>query len=139
MPSNARPVTVILNANQSKRFVLLLEPIPPTTVDEPNPEQTTNAQHTSILTEARKKFRVKPLDRIFLKGGTEFLPSSSESLHDDVREVWVSKGEPFAGKAGPAPGSSRSGVRVDVIAEESFVDGEAVKQLKAVAGLEGVE
>ncbi|KAG9105170.1 hypothetical protein FRC07_009544 [Ceratobasidium sp. 392] len=134
MPSNSRPITVILNANQSKRFVFLLESLPSdTTTTSQSP------QHTSILTEARKKFRVKQLERVFLKGGTEFAASPVEPLHEDVREVWVSKGEPFAGKTGPAPGSRRTGARVDVIAEESYVDPEAVKQLKAVAELEGVE
>ncbi|KAG8743443.1 hypothetical protein FRC10_012022 [Ceratobasidium sp. 414] len=134
MPSDSRPITVILNANQSKRFVFLLEPLPSDTSTA-----SLNPQHTSILNEARKKFRLKQLDRIFLKGGTEFLASPVEPLHEDVHEVWVSKGEPFAGKVGPAPGSKRVGARVDVIAEESYVDPEAVKQLKAVAELEGVE
>ncbi|QRW12807.1 tRNA-splicing ligase RtcB [Ceratobasidium sp. AG-Ba] len=133
MPSTARPITVILNANQSKKFVFLLDSLPSDVgLTSPNP------QHTSILVEARKKFRVKPLDRIYLKGGTEFSPNSVEPLHEDVREVWVSKGEPFAGRSGPAPGSRRTGARVDVIAEESYVDPEAVKQLKSVAELEGV-
>ncbi|QRV84175.1 tRNA-splicing ligase RtcB [Ceratobasidium sp. AG-Ba] len=133
MPSTARPITVILNANQSKKFVFLLDSLPSDVgLTSPNP------QHTSILVEARKKFRVKPLDRIYLKGGTEFSPNSVEPLHEDVREVWVSKGEPFAGRSGPAPGSRRTGARVDVIAEESYVDPEAVKQLKSVAELEAL-
>ncbi|KAG8700327.1 hypothetical protein FRC09_006022 [Ceratobasidium sp. 395] len=133
MPSTtARPITVTLNANQSKKFVFLLEPLPSDTT-------TPNPQHTSILAEARKKFRIKQLDRVFLKGGTEFEASSVEELHEDVKEVWVSKGEPFAGKSGPAPGSRRTGARVDVIAQESYVDPEAVRQLKSVAELEGVE
>ena len=52
----------------------------------------------------------------------------------------MSKGEAYVGKAGPAPGTTRGWeeVRVDVIAEESYVDPEAVKQLRAVADLEGV-
>ncbi|KEP52422.1 tRNA-splicing ligase RtcB [Rhizoctonia solani 123E] len=128
MPSNTSPLTIILNANQSKRAIYLLP------LDAPS-------QHSLILTEARNKFRLKSLSQIYLKGGTLFLPD--QTLHLDVREVWVSKGEPYVGKDAPTPGVVGSNtadreVRVDVIAEESYVDPEAVKQLKAVAGLEGV-
>ncbi|CAE6492628.1 unnamed protein product [Rhizoctonia solani] len=125
MPSNTRPITIILNANQSKRSIYLLP------VDAPS-------QHSLILTEARNKFRIKSLSQIYLKGGTPFLPE--QTLHLDVREVWVSKGEPYVGKDTPAPGTTGANAvgRVDVIAEESYIDPEAVKQLKAVAGLEGV-
>ncbi|CAE6475509.1 unnamed protein product [Rhizoctonia solani] len=128
MPSNTSPLTIILNANQSKRAIYLLP------LDTPS-------QHSLILTEARNKFRLKSLSQIYLKGGTLFLPD--QTLHQDVREVWVSKGEPYVGKDAPAPGvvganAADREVRVDVIAEESCVDPEAVKQLKAVAGLEGV-
>ncbi|KAF8706751.1 tRNA-splicing ligase RtcB, partial [Rhizoctonia solani] len=128
MPSNTRPMTIILNANQSKRSIYLL----PT--DAPSP-------HALILSEARNKFRLKSLSRIYLKGGALFLPD--QTLCSDIRELWVSKGEPYVGKDAPAPhvignNTAEGEVRVDVIAEESYVDSEAVKQLKAVAGLEGV-
>ncbi|CAE6388559.1 unnamed protein product [Rhizoctonia solani] len=128
MPSNTRPITIILNANQSKRSIYLL-PI------------DASSQHALILTEARNKFRLKSLSQIYLKGGTLFL--SDQTLHSDAREVWVSKGEPYVGKDAPAPGTMGAHttsveVRVDVISEESYVDPEAIKQLKAVAGLEGV-
>ncbi|KAF8756460.1 tRNA-splicing ligase RtcB [Rhizoctonia solani] len=128
MPSNTRPITIILNANQSKRSIYLL----PT--DAPSP-------HALILSEARNKFRLKSLSRIYLKGGALFLPD--QTLCSDIRELWVSKGEPYVGKDAPAPhvignNTAEGEVRVDVIAEESYVDSEAVKQLKAVAGLEGV-
>ncbi|CAE6511980.1 unnamed protein product [Rhizoctonia solani] len=127
MPSNTRPLTIILNANQSKRTIYLL----PTDA---------SSQHSLILTEARNKFRLKTLSQIYLKGGTLFSPG--QILHPDVREVWVSKGEPYVGKDAPAPGTIGTNAgpeaRVDVIAEESYVDPEAVKQLKTVAGLEGV-
>jgi release factor H-coupled RctB family protein len=132
MPSNTRPLTIILNTNQSKRTIYLL------------PNTAITSQHALILAEARNKFRLKSLSQIFLRGGTLFLPD--DTLHPDVREVWVSKGELYVGKDAPAPGTTRTGTgasddpepRVDVIAEESYVDPEAVKQLKAVAGLQGV-
>ncbi|KAH7334687.1 release factor H-coupled R [Rhizoctonia solani] len=125
MPSNTRPITIILNSNQSKRTIYLLP------IDAPS-------LHSLILTEARNKFRIKSLSQIYLKGGAHFLPE--QALHQDVREVWVSKGEPYVGKDAPAPGTTGANAvgHVDVIAEESYVDPEAVKQLKAIAGLEGV-
>ncbi|CCO32006.1 tRNA-splicing ligase RtcB homolog 1 [Rhizoctonia solani AG-1 IB] len=128
MPSNTRPLTIILNTNQSKRSIYLLP------IDAPS-------QHALILAEARNKFRIKSLSQIYLKGGAVFSPD--QALHPDAREVWISKGEPYVGKDAPAPGmvgANATGVevRTDIIAEESYVDPEAVKQLKAVAGLEGV-
>ncbi|KAJ1305995.1 hypothetical protein OPQ81_010710 [Rhizoctonia solani] len=128
MPSNTRPLTIILNANQSKRTIYLL-PLDAT------------SQHSLILAEARNKFRVKSLSQIYLKGGRIFSPD--QALHLDIREVWVGKGEPYVGKDTQVPGmmpidASGQDVRVDVIAEESYVDPEAVKQLKAVARLEGI-
>ncbi|KAF8608183.1 release factor H-coupled R [Ceratobasidium sp. AG-I] len=139
MPSNVRPLTIILNANQSKRIAYLL-PLDAPTTPESNAggHDESTSQHALILSEARKKFRLKALNTIYLKGGSEFLPTST--LHPSAREVWVSKGEAYVGKAGPAPGTTRGweDVRVDVIAEESYVDPEAVKQLRAVADLEGV-
>jgi release factor H-coupled RctB family protein len=84
MPSRA--VTVILNYNQSKRFVLLLSTLSPDT------------DHDVILREARNKFRAK-LTSAFLIGGTLL---GSEDLPESVKQVWVGKGEPYCGPPGAA-------------------------------------
>lgn len=121
MPS--RPLTVILNSNHTKKFTLLLRP-----QDPPGPRNI-------ILCDARNKFRIKGLCSVFLQGGS--LLEDETDLGDLVTQVWVSKGEPYSGPpANPYRSNDRGEVRI--IAEKSFVDDKAVKQLESVAELPGV-
>ncbi len=80
MPSLA--ITVALNYDQSKKFALL-------------PGQNKATLREIILREARNKFRVKALSVVFLRGGTLF--EESDTLAESVTQVWVGKGEPYAG------------------------------------------
>jgi release factor H-coupled RctB family protein len=54
-----------------------------------------------------------------------------------VTQVWVSKGEPYSGPPGRPAQFGGSG-EVRIIAEKSFVDDQAIKQLEQVATLPGV-
>lgn len=82
MPS--RVVTVTLNYNHSKRFALLLSSSP-------------QGDHETILREARNKFRAK-VSSVFLPGG--LILAEGENLPELISQVWVSKGEPYAGPPG---------------------------------------
>ena len=118
MPSRA--LTVILNYNQSKKFAL---------------PSSKNAGKETILREARNKFRAKGLSSVFLRGGTPL--DGDEDLPNSVTQVWVSKGEPYCGppvdpSRSPEPGEVR------IIADKSFVDANAIKQLEFIRGLTGV-
>jgi release factor H-coupled RctB family protein len=113
-------VTVILNSNHTRRFVLLLQP--------------GDARTETILREARNKFRSKGLSIVFIRGGT---PLDDKTMGESPTEVWVSKGEPYSGPPAKNPGSSNPG-EVRVIADRSFIDDQALKQLKSIASLPGV-
>jgi release factor H-coupled RctB family protein len=118
--SSTHALTIILNANHSKKFALVLQP--------------SDSTKDTILREARNKFRVKTLSTVFLQGGT---PLDDATLGDLDKLVWVSKGEPYNGP--PAdPSQSNNPAEVRIIVDKSFVDDQAIKQLKAVAGLPGV-
>lgn len=117
-----KPLTVTLNANQSKKFVYLI------------PEGALDI-HTRILKDAHNKFRIKSLKRVFLPGGTELGPD--DELPASVSQVFVSKGEEFVGRAADLPSDEPAG-DVRIFAEKSFVDDKAVAQLLAVAALPGV-
>lgn len=108
MPSSA--ITIILNANQSKKATILI----PVDLDDPLP---------TLLKEARNKFRIKALHEVYRKGGV--LLSEGDSLGPGDKELWIAKGEPYAGP----PPVEKSWVRKDglraevrVLAENSFVD-----------------
>ncbi|TFK76287.1 release factor H-coupled R [Pluteus cervinus] len=121
MPSRA--ITVALNYDQSKKFALL-------------PGQNQATLREAILREARNKFRVKALSVVFLRGGTLF--EENDSHADSITQVWVGKGEPYAGPPADITRSTNPG-EVRVIRNKSFVDGAAVKQLEYVGGLIGVK
>jgi len=119
MPS--RTITVILNSNHTKKFALLLRSL--------------EAPSDNILREARNKFRIKPLSQIFLQGGGLLEPNAD--LGESTTQVWVGKGEAYNGP--PAhPVQSHGSGEVRIIAEKSFVDDKAIKQLEFAAGLPGV-
>ncbi|KAJ7285756.1 release factor H-coupled R [Mycena rebaudengoi] len=120
MPSRA--VTVILNYNQSKRFVLLLSTLSPDT------------DHDVILREARNKFRAK-LTSAFLIGGTLL---GSEDLPESVKQVWVGKGEPYCGPPGAAAALQTSVAGLHLISSKSYIDDKAIEQLKFLGRLSGV-
>lgn len=82
MPS--KPITVILNFDQSRKFVLLIP-------DGPDGRKNLNER---ILREGRNKFRLKGLTSIFLQGG--LLLDDQVNL-DTLMKVWIGKGEPYAG------------------------------------------
>ena len=120
MPS--RTVTIILNSNHTNKCVLLLRSL--------------EAPTEAILREARNKFRVKGLSQIYLQGGVPLGPDTDLNNMPWVTSVWVAKGEAYNGP--PAKQVSRRG-EVRIIAEKSFVDDQAIKQLEQVAGLPGVQ
>jgi release factor H-coupled RctB family protein len=120
----SRTITVILNSNHTKKCVILLRSL----------EGPTDA----ILQEARNKFRVKALSQVFLQGGATLEPGANLTEMPWVTCVWVGKGEPYSGP--PAkPTQSGGSAQVRIIAEKSFVDDQAIKQLEQVAGLPGVQ
>ena len=121
MPS--RTITIILNANHSKKCVLLLK-----AGDLPT---------EAILHEARNKFRVKALSQIYLQGGALLELETDLDALPWVTKVWVAKGEPYNGPPS-APARSKGVGEVRIIAEKTFIDDRAIKQLEEVAGLPGV-
>ena len=121
--SSARPLTVILNTNHTKRFALILQP------------SDVNGAKDSILRESRNKFRIKALSVIYLRGGT--LLDDVTGLAESDSMVWVGKGELYNGP--PAnPSRSNNPAEVRIIAEKSFIDDHAIKQLEMIAGFPGV-
>lgn len=85
MPS--KPLTVILNFDQSRKFVLLIP-------DADGPDARKDL-HERILREGKNKFRLKGLTSVFLQGGS--LLDDQAILPDNMTQVWVGKGEPYAG------------------------------------------
>ncbi|KAJ7111534.1 release factor H-coupled R [Mycena crocata] len=118
MPS--RVLTVILNYNHSKRFVLLLSRAPG------------HDDRETILREARNKFRAK-LSAVFLEGGVILAEGETLPL---VAQVWVGKGEPYCGPPGVAHGSPAAALHL--ISGQSYIDDKAIDQLKSVGQLPGV-
>ncbi|KZP04562.1 release factor H-coupled R [Athelia psychrophila] len=119
----ARTLTIILNANHAKKCVLILKP--------------GDAPIDAILHEARNKFRVKALTQVYLQGGALLEPGTDLAALPWVTKVWVAKGEPYNGPPA-APARSQGVGEVRIIADKTFVDERAVKQLEEVAGLPGV-
>lgn len=120
MPSTR--LTIISNASQNIRSTLLL----PATSD----------LRSSVLSLAKSKLRLKKPTRIFLPGGQELATSDSISavLADDLK-LLISSGEEYVGNIAAAP---RNGGDVRVVAEDIFIDRNAVAQLEACARLPGV-
>ena len=121
MSTGSRTLTVILNSNHSKRFALSLKHGDATPA-------------TTILRDARNKFRSKGLSAVFLRGGVQL---EDASVDESFTEVWVTKGEPYNGPPAREGLSDHLG-DVRVIAEKSFIDEQAIKQLNAIAVLPGV-
>jgi release factor H-coupled RctB family protein len=119
----SRTLTITLNSNHTKKAAIVLPP------------DSADAQ-LRILREARNKFRSKALSHVYLPGGTELDPT--DVLPPGIAQVWVGKGEPYAGpsisniKPEIAPGVVR------VLAREAHVDDTAIAQLTHVASLPGV-
>ena len=82
-----RRITIILNANQSKRITVLI-PLPD------GPDEPYNVRD-HILTQARNKFRVKELNIVYRWGGV--VVYDGDTLPDKIEEVLVSKGEVYIG------------------------------------------
>ncbi len=81
MPSRA--ITVSLNYDQSKKFVFL------------PPGQGLQPPKEAILREARNKFRIKALSTVYIRGGT--ILCDDDTLPELSGQIWVGKGEPYAG------------------------------------------
>ncbi|KDR81683.1 hypothetical protein GALMADRAFT_239804 [Galerina marginata CBS 339.88] len=122
-----RALTVTLNFDHSRKFVLL---IPEAHEAHKNPKER-------IIREAKNKFRAKGISTIFLQGG--ILLADEEALPESTTQVWVGKGEPYAGPPKPLGGVSGSRPEdIRVIGAKSFIDDSALKQLQKVASLPGV-
>ncbi|KAH7097153.1 release factor H-coupled R [Auriculariales sp. MPI-PUGE-AT-0066] len=125
------PVTIILNSNQTKRFAVTLS-------------TTDNMASVEILRQARNKFRIRALSHLYLFGGLGFY--ARECIPHDADRIWVGKGEPYAGPPLPvqsdadlaSTSNSTPPSETLVLAQEAYVDSDAVKQLNAVASLRGV-
>lgn len=123
MPS--RTITIILNSNQTKRSAFVLRSL------DASPGE-------AILREARNKFRLKGLSHVFLQGGALLQSDADISEMPWVTDVWVGKGESYAGP--PAnPSHSKGSGEVRIIAHKSFIDDKAIKQVQFVGGLLGVK
>ena len=83
MPSRA--LTVTLNFDQSRKFVLLL----------PESPESRGKLKERILRESKNKFRAKGVSSVFLQGGTTL--EDDAELPELTSQVWVGKGEPYAG------------------------------------------
>jgi hypothetical protein len=120
-PTMPSTLTVVLNSNHSKRFVCLLLSL--------------QAPKEAILREARNKFRTKALSQVYIQGGAQL--EEAVDLREGTTTVWVSKGEPYSG---PPSQNRRSDnpAEVRIIAEQSYVDKKAIKQLEQLADLPGV-
>ncbi|CAA7271636.1 unnamed protein product [Cyclocybe aegerita] len=126
MPSKA--LTVILNLDQSRKFVLVLPE---------SPEARKNLKER-ILREGKNKFRTKGLSSVFLQGGNVL--EDDQDLSEHTTQVWLGKGEPYAGP--PKAAEETAGARpqdIRIIAEKSYIDDAASKQLQKVANLPGVK
>ncbi|PVF98777.1 release factor H-coupled R [Serendipita vermifera] len=135
-----RRITIILNSNQSKRITVLI-PVPrehlqssttTTTVDT----STNYSVRELILQQARNKFHNRYLDVVYRWGGDVFTDQDVLGLKEE--EVLVSMGEAYIG---PPKKRTRADGKVGetrVLATESFIHEEAVKQLEKVAELDGV-
>ncbi|KIM25310.1 hypothetical protein M408DRAFT_10499 [Serendipita vermifera MAFF 305830] len=123
-----RRITIILNSNQTKRITVLV-PVPTSGDTEYNVKE-------HILLQARNKFLNRYLSVVYLWGGEEL--KDGEVLSDKEEEVLVSKGEAYIGPPKKQKRSDGKVGEVRVLANTSFVHEEAVKQLEAVAELEGV-
>ena len=120
-----RTITIVLNVNQTKRSTLVLRSL------DASPGEV-------ILREARNKFRVKGLCHVFLQGGGLLQSDADLGKMPWVTEVWVGKGESYAGPPAIKSHSGGSG-EVRIIANKSFIDDKAIKQLQFVGGLPGVK
>ncbi|PUU83916.1 tRNA-splicing ligase RtcB-domain-containing protein [Tuber borchii] len=131
MPSTR--IVLKLNSNQSISAPYLLP-------------QTVNPR-AQVLSCAKSKFRIKAT-RIFLPGGQELLTSQAVqdvlNLSHEHRTVGptflISAGEPYVGALAPPP-SAHAETRtceVHVIAEDSYVDPQAITQLETAAKLPGM-
>ncbi|RDB21133.1 tRNA-splicing ligase RtcB [Hypsizygus marmoreus] len=117
---SSRALTVTLNYDQSKKFAIVLN---------------THAPKEAILRQARNKFRSKTLSLVFLRGGAHL--KDGADLPDSITQVWISKGEPYSGPPIDLTRSTQPG-EVRTIGEKSFIDHNAVNQLRLVGVLEGV-
>lgn len=124
-----RRITIVLNANQSKRITVLI-PL----AEGPNDKEYDVTEH--ILQHARNKFHNKNLDTIYKWGGE--VVDEGNTLDETVDEVLVSKGEAYIGPPKKTGRSDGKVGHVEIIADKAFVHEEAVKQLEAIAQLEGV-
>lgn len=116
-----RPITIFLNADQSRKTVFLL----------PDSESDVKSR---IIKEAQNKFRVKGINTVYLPGGSIL---EDNKFPPTVSSCFVGKGEPFVGRAA-GPSVVRQPAEVRLFAQQSYIDEKAVAQMQAVAALEGV-
>lgn len=106
-----RRVTIILNANQTKRITVL--------VPSPRSGETDYNIKEHILLQARNKFLNKYLSVVYRWGGEEL--KDGDVLPDKVEEVLVSKGEAYIGPPKKQKRSDGRTAEVRVLANTSFV------------------
>ncbi|CAG7854470.1 SubName: Full=Uncharacterized protein {ECO:0000313/EMBL:CCA69767.1} [Serendipita indica DSM 11827] len=124
-----RRITIILNANQTKRITVLV-PLP-----QPDDVDVYNVRD-HILLQARNKFHNKYLYIVYRRGGAEL--EDFASLPDEEDEVLVSKGESYIGPPNKKLRADGIVAESSVIAHQSFVHEDAVKQMEALKSLQGV-
>jgi release factor H-coupled RctB family protein len=116
MPSHR--VTLVSNANQVQRITFLL----------PSPSAA------AVLKAAKDKLRLKKPSRIFLPGGDEVTDNLAPHIGNGI-QLLISSGEDFVGLRKSA---HTNDCEVTVIAKTSFVDPDAVSQLRVAAALPGM-
>lgn len=141
MPSTR--VTIISNAKQSSKSVLL---IPSTTPLDP---ESPGSCHSLLLATAKSKFRLKKASRIFIPGGKELLREQNwrDALKDDAVFL-VSAGEEYVGARADDPVEGKvaqdmgalsmnadinASCPIEVLASKAFVDDTSIRQLETTA------
>jgi release factor H-coupled RctB family protein len=117
-------LTLVCNAKQTQRSGVVLSLVPDTA-------------HTTILSTARNKLRLKKPARIFLPGGTEL--QDSPSFLDHVQNgtlLLISCGEDYVGTVADPATSTPSPYHI--LANHTYVEPDAIKQLHATASLPGI-
>jgi len=106
-----RRITIVLNANQSKRITVLI-PLPG------GPDEPYNVRD-HILTQARNKFRIKELSIIYQWGGE--VVHDGDTIPEKIDEVLVSKGEAYIGPPAKHTRTDGKAGEVSVLASQSSV------------------
>jgi release factor H-coupled RctB family protein len=111
-------VTIVSNANQMQKAPFLLS----------------DPSSTAIFKAAKDKLRLKKPSRIFLPGGDEITNDIEHHITNGI-ELLISSGEDFIGSRKITESTN---CPVTVIAKKSFIDRDAITQLRATATLPGM-